>query len=69
MLIMQTLMGLFSSDPSKCVLDLQLTILRKRIFPSRLPSAEQKFANAKVMEAALNRSADAFLIDSSSLRE
>ena len=68
MLMMQTLMGLFSSN-SKWVWNLQLTILRKRIFQSRLPSGERRSANAIVMEAALHRSVHVCLIDLWNLQE
>ena len=62
MLMIQKLMNFFSRV-HEIVLDLKLTILRKRIFPLRLPSAELKFANAIVMEAALKGSIHGFLID------
>ena len=60
-LMMQTLMGLFSSS-SKLMWAWQLTIPRKRIFPSRLPFGEQKSANAIVKEAALYQSVHVCLI-------
>ena len=62
MLMIQTLMALFSRV-HEIVWDLKPTILRKRRFRLRLPSAELKFANAIVMEAALKGSIHGFLID------